>query len=144
MALNKKKWIRLKYASTIIRLVEIVKDEDGNDVELKCEIDVEGECNKPKGNIHWVADPVEVEIREYDRLFTHENPSSLGSEWLTAINPNSLTIVNALADRSVIGLKEFDKVQFERHGYYSVDPDSTKDNLVFNKAVSLKDSYKKK
>jgi glutaminyl-tRNA synthetase len=153
LALDKPKWIRLKYADVIIKLEEIIKDNNGNPIELKCVYDDKGEIKGKKviGTIHWVSEPepgkepLKVEIRNYDHLFLSENPLAKGKDgWMEDINPKSLIIFNAYVDNSILGLKPLDKVQFERIGYYCVDTDSTPTHLVFNRTVSLKESKGKK
>jgi len=141
------KWVRLKYADVIVRLTEIIKDETGHAIELRCVYDDKNEVTKPSGNIHWVAEPepgvepLKAEIRNYDKLFLSENPAEkYGKLWDKDINPESLVILEAYVDPSVKNMKAFDKVQFERIGYYCVDPDTTSSKIVFNRTVSLKES----
>jgi len=106
--------------------------------------------DKIAGTIHWVSDvapdvePLKVEFRDYDTLFLSENPSALGDNWLSDLNPDSLRVRHGFADPSVKDLKEFDKVQFERLGFYCLDKNSTPSKLVFNRTVTLKESKWKK
>lgn len=142
--------VRLKYAY-IIKCEEVVKDNDGNIIELRCTYDPEtksggSSTKKVKGTIHWVnaKDFIEAEVRLYDRLFTIENPG-VEDNWLDYINPNSLNIIsNAKIEPSLKNAKPLDKFQFERLGYFCVDSKySTKEKLVFNRTVTLKDTWVK-
>jgi glutaminyl-tRNA synthetase len=141
------KEVRLKYAYNI-RCTEVIKDADGNVVELRAEVDLEN-TNKPKGNIHWVAqpapgvEPLAVEVRIYDRLFKSRLPEGTKEEpknFLEDINPDSLHVIRgALANPHLKGSKLYDRFQFEREGYFVVDADSTEDHLVWNRIVTLKE-----
>lgn len=150
LALNssKPKWVRLKYANVIVRLVEVKNDDSGNPIELVCEYDKEGLIKKPKGNIHWIAKPLDgepkkCEVRQYSHLFKSPEPNKV-ENWRKDIDPNSERVITAYVDDYAYELKPLDKVQFERHGYYCVDQDSTPDLIVFNSTVSLKESKEKK
>jgi glutaminyl-tRNA synthetase len=142
--------VRLRYAY-IVKCVRVVKDKDtGEVVELHCTYDPETKSGstqsqrKVKGTIHWVSaeQAIEAEIRLYDRLITVENPG--GNEWKNFINPNSLeTLTNCKLERNLSNAKSKDRFQFERLGYFSVDYDSTSDKLVFNRTVSLRDTWAK-
>ncbi len=140
--------VRLKYAY-IIKCEEVVKDENGKIIELKCTYDPDTKSGgtstkKVKGTIHWVNahDVVNAEVRLYDRLFTIENPG-VKDNWLDFINPDSLKIIsNAKIEPFVINAKPLDKFQFERLGYFCVDSKyTTSDKLVFYRTVTLKDSW---
>ena len=142
--------VRLRYAY-IIKCDEVIKNENGEIVELHCSIDpdtksgVGKSTKKVKGTIHWVSSKYafDAEVRLYDRLFTVENPG--GEEnWLDYINPNSLQIIkNAKLEPSLKEAKPLDRFQFERLGYFCVDTkNSTKEKLVFNRTATLKDSWK--
>uniref|UniRef100_A0A2D4I8I3 glutamine--tRNA ligase n=4 Tax=Micrurus TaxID=8634 RepID=A0A2D4I8I3_MICLE len=100
-------------------------------------------AEKPKAFIHWVSDPLMCEVRQYEQLFLHKNPedsTEVPGGFLSDINPDSLHVIEeALVDRSVYGAKPFTKFQFERLGYFSLDPDSTNAKLVFNRTVTLKE-----
>ncbi|MEW6654857.1 MAG: glutamine--tRNA ligase, partial [Bacteroidota bacterium] len=143
--------VRLRYAY-IIKCEEVIKDEAGNIVELRCTYDKETKSGagttskKVKGVIHWVSAKyaVEAEVRLYDRLFAVENPGT-EEEWLGKINPNSLDIItNAKIEPFIKNAKPLDKFQFERMGYFCVDSKyTTVEKLVFNRTVTLKDSWKK-
>ena len=143
--------VRLRYGY-FIRCVDVVKDENGEVIEVKCTFDPETRGgNAPdgrtvKGTIHWVnaEDCIEVEVRLYDRLFTVEQPGTDGVDFLTQLNPDSIKIVSAVMERSLENLKVGDVVQFERVGYFACDQDSTAERKVFNRTVTLKDSWAKK
>ncbi|KAJ3106864.1 hypothetical protein HK100_003670 [Physocladia obscura] len=128
---------------------QVVKDASGKIIEIKAEIE-ESLKTKPKAYIQWVAEskkdnsPVNVEIRNYSNLFLHPNPMDkklVPGGWLSDINPNSLVVVNALAEVGVKTSKVEDKYQFVRLGYYCVDLDSdvAEGKYVFNRTVSLKE-----
>ncbi|XP_033643669.1 glutamine--tRNA ligase-like [Asterias rubens] len=135
--------VGLKYAAQVLTLKSIVKDESGRVTELKVTAESVDTASKPKAFIHWVAEPMEVEVRIYGRLFKHKNPedpAEVPGGFLTDCNQDSLTVIpKALVDQSVKGAKVYDKFQFERNGYFSVDPDSTPNNIVFNRTVALKE-----
>lgn len=142
--------VRLKGAY-IIQCDEVVKTDDGRITELRCSYiensksgeDVSG--MKVKGVIHWVnaAEAVEAEIRLYDRLFKTENPAAEEGDFKDFINENSLTIVKALVEPSLLKATPEDKYQFMRNGYFVPDPESNPPHkLIFNKTVGLKDSWK--
>ncbi|XP_033825332.1 glutamine--tRNA ligase [Periophthalmus magnuspinnatus] len=138
--------VGLRHAGYIISAQKIIKDAQGNIVELEvscCSSTSVGANQKPKAFIHWVSEPLACEVRLYERLFLHKHPedsSEVPGGFLSDINPNSLqTISSAFIDISVKGAKVFDKFQFERVGYFSLDPDSTANKLVFNRTVTLKE-----
>ncbi len=142
--------VRLKY-TYIIKCEEVIKDADGNVTELICSYDPStkpggGEWRSVKGTIHWVARAFarEIEIRNYDRLFTLADMSQVpeGHDYKEYLTPDSLIQGSGLAEPSLFEDGSGIAVQFERTGYYVKDKDSTGERLVFNKTVSLKDSYK--
>ncbi|MFC0773282.1 glutamine--tRNA ligase/YqeY domain fusion protein [Terrimonas alba] len=142
--------VRLKSAY-IIRCDEVVKDEKGNVTELRCSYIPESKSGADtsgihvKGTLHWVSvkHAVTVEVREYDRLFKVEDPSSEEGDFKDYINPDSLKIVkNALAEPSLKNAKFEERYQFIRKGYFTLDKDSSTSGIVFNKTVGLKDSWK--
>ncbi len=146
--------VRLRYAY-IIKCEKVIKNENGDVIELHCTYDPEtksgtGTSNKKvKGTIHWVSasHAIKAEVRLYDRLFTVEAPDSdKDKDFLEFINPNSLEILpGALIEPSLKTSKSGDRFQFERHGYFCVDSKfTTKEKLVFNRTVTLKDSWGKK
>ena len=140
--------VGLKYADYVLKLVKVHKGSDGK----VCEIDVQcqsvTEAVKPKAFIHWAADPIEVEVRLYERLFCHKNPedpSEVPGGFLEDINKDSLTVARAMADKSLKGVKVYERFQFERNGFFSVDQesDAKRNKLVFNRTVTLKEDNKK-
>jgi len=146
--------VRLRYAY-FIRCMGVVKDEkSGEVVEIHCTYDPEtrgGDApdgRKVKATIHWVsaAHALPVEVRLYDRLFTKADPNETpeGEDFTANLNPDSLEVLPAcLTEQNLAGSPAGYIVQFERQGYFCVDPDSTKDKLVFNRVVSLKDTWAK-
>ena len=144
--------VRLRYGY-LIKCEEVVKDAEGNVVELRCTYDPlsagggSSDGRKVKGVIHWVsvADAVEAEVRLYDNLFAKENPDDVeeGKTFLDYLNPNSLVVAKAYCERSLGEAKVGDKFQFERVGYFCVDKDSTPEHIVFNRTVTLKDTWAK-
>jgi len=136
-----------------IRCYEMVKDDDGNIVELRCTYDPEtrGGQNPPDGRkvkatIHWVSakHAVDAEVRVYDRLFANESPDSGEGNFLDHLNQDSLAVLkNAKLEPNLAGLETGTAVQFERLGYFCVDSDSEEDKLVFNRTVPLRDSWAK-
>ncbi len=142
--------VRLRYAY-IIKCVEVVKDKVGEVVELHCTYDPEtrsgatGSSRKVKGTIHWVsaAHALKAEVRLYDRLFTMENPGDV-DEVETVLNPDSLQTLTGYLEPSLAGATPGSKYQFERLGYFCVDSkDSSAERLVFNRTVTLRDTWAK-
>lgn len=147
------KEVRLKNAY-IIKGERVVKDPDGNITEIYCTYDpdsrsgsgTEASLRKVKGTLHWVSIPHAegVEVRLYDRLFTDPSPDThKGKDFMDFVNPNSLEVITAYAEPSVKEAKEEDRFQFQRMGYFVVDRDSTKEKIVFNRTVPLRDSWEK-
>jgi glutaminyl-tRNA synthetase len=144
--------VRLKGAY-IVKCTGCKKDADGKVTEVYAEYDpetrsgLEGSSRKVKGTIHWVtvADSVSAEVRLYDRLFAVENPSEeKDKDFRELLNPDSLKVLNNVkVEPWLKNAKALDNFQFQRIGYFNVDPDSTPENLVFNRTVSLKDSWAK-
>uniref|UniRef100_A0A8C5TIB2 glutamine--tRNA ligase n=1 Tax=Malurus cyaneus samueli TaxID=2593467 RepID=A0A8C5TIB2_9PASS len=118
-------------------------DVSGRVIELEVTCTKSDAAEKPKAFIHWVSEPLACEVRLYERLFLHKNPedpSEVPGGFLSDLNPDSLRVVhNALVDSSVRSARPFDKFQFERLGYFSVDPDSKEGKMVFNRTVTLKE-----
>ena len=142
--------VRLKY-TYIIKCEEVVKDAEGNIVELKCTYDPStrpgnGEWRSVKGTIHWVSTEYakEITLRNYDRLFTLADMSQVpeDKDYKDFLNPESLVVTKAFAEPALLDDASGIAVQFERTGYYIKDKDSTPEEPVFNKTTSLKDSYK--
>lgn len=146
------KEVRLRYGY-FIKCEEVVKDEDGNVVELRCTYDPETrggdspDGRKVKATLHWVAAPtaVDAEVRLYENLFTKEDPDDVpeGGSYVDNLNPDSLQIVQAKIEPSIVGAETGTKYQFERQGYFCVDPDSTAEKLVFNRTIGLRDAWAK-
>jgi glutaminyl-tRNA synthetase len=142
--------VRLKSAY-IIKCEEVIKDAAGNVTQLRCTYIPESKSGSDtsgihvKGTLHWVnaADAVEVEVREYDRLFRVEDPSSEEGDFKDYINPNSLKVVKGYAEPSIKNAKSSDRFQFLRKGYYCLDKDSTPGKFIFNRTVTLKDAWAK-
>jgi glutaminyl-tRNA synthetase len=143
--------VRLRYAY-LLRCVGVVKDVRGDVVELRCTYDPDtrgGDApdgRKVKATIHWVsaAHAVPAEVRLYDRLFVKEDPDDAteGEDFLSNLNPDSLGILTGCrVEPGLAGGKPGSIYQLERQGYFCVDPDSAKGDLVFNRAVSLKDDW---
>lgn len=139
--------VRLRH-SHVIRCEQVLKDDQGQVSELVCSIVPAGSEGKVKGTIHWVsaAHAIKATVRLYDRLFTDAEPDrgSDGPDFKTFLNPDSLVEVSgALLEPSLSGAKVGERFQFERSGFFYVDPDSKPGALVFNRIVSLKDSWAK-
>jgi glutaminyl-tRNA synthetase len=142
--------VRLRGAY-VIQCNEVIKDDNGNIIELRCTYDPDTlgknpEGRKVKGVIHWVSEPhaLPAEIRLYDRLFTVPNPDN-EENFLDALNPNSLKILNnAYVEASLANAKADSRYQFERTGYFCFDAiDSANGKRVFNRTVTLRDSWEK-
>ncbi len=144
--------VRLRYAY-IIKCEKVIKDEMGNVIEVQCTYDPEtksggNSTKKVKGTIHWVSakHAVDAEIRLYDRLFTAEDPSAdKEKDFKEFLDPNSLEILNGCkVEPSLQNVNPTEYLQFERTGYFISDSkDSNNNNLVFNRTVSLRDSWAK-
>ncbi len=143
--------VRLKYAY-LIRCESVVKDQQGNITEIRCTYDPGTKSGmaptrKVKGTLHWVsaAHALEAEIRLYDRLFEVPDPENVaqGGNFKDNINPASLQIVRGLAEPGLRDAMPGERFQFERTGYFCVDPDSSPGSLVFNRTSSLRDSWAK-
>ncbi|XP_077301013.1 glutaminyl-tRNA synthetase isoform X2 [Arctopsyche grandis] len=135
--------VGLRHTGFVLKLSEIVRDKTGKVTELICTAENPSDpAFKPKAFIQWVSFPMDVEVRLYEPLFIHKNPEDpavVPGGFLTDCNMNSLKIVNAMADASLINAKVFDKFQFERIGFFSLDPDTTPEKMVFNRTVTLKE-----
>jgi glutaminyl-tRNA synthetase len=147
------KEVRLRNAY-FVTARSVVKDDAGNIVEVHCTYDPASrggnspDGRKVKSTMHWVsaAHAISAEIRIYDKLFTKPDPSDVpeGESFLSNLNPNSLEIVTgAKLEPSLTNAKLEDRFQFERVGYFYLDPDSTQSNLVFNRTLPLKDTWAK-
>ena len=141
--------VRLKHAY-FIKCEEVIKDADGNVVELRCTYDPETKSGsgftgrKVKGTIHWVeaTQAIPAEFRLYEPLILDEDAEEEGGSFLDHVNPNSLIIENGFVEPNMKDVKGNDKFQFFRHGYFNVDPKNETDKLIFNLIVSLKSSFK--
>ena len=142
--------VRLRYGY-FITCTDVIKDAAGEVVELRCTYDPEtrgGQApdgRRVRGTIHWVSaeHAVDAEVRLYDHLFTSERPDD-DDDFMTTLNPESLEVVpNAKVEPSLADAVPGEKYQFERIGYFAVDPDSQPGALVFNRTVTLRDSWKK-
>jgi len=145
--------VRLRYAY-IIKCEEVIKDDDGKIVELRCTYDPETKSGGPaagrkvKGTLHWVSTQhaLPAEIRLYDRLFLNENPDEAeeGKDFKSNLNPDSLEIKRGYVEPGLAGASSGSKFQFERRGYFCVDPEQSEDgSIVFNRTVPLRDSWSK-
>lgn len=142
--------VRLKSAY-IIRCDEVIKDDKGTITELHCTYFPESKSGSDtsglqvKGTLHWVHAPsaVAIEVREYDRLFRVEDPANEEGNFKDYINPESLRVVTGYAEPELRNAKSNDRFQFLRKGYYCIDKDSSANRLIFNRTVTLKDSWAK-
>jgi glutaminyl-tRNA synthetase len=141
--------VRLR-AAYLVTCTGVVKNEAGTIVELRCSYDPAtrgGDApdgRKVKATLHWVsaATALDAEVRLYDRLFTSENPGA-SDDFRDDLNPASLEVRTAKLEPSAAAVKPGERFQFERLGYFCVDPDSSHDHLVFNRTVTLKDTWAK-
>jgi glutaminyl-tRNA synthetase len=154
-----KKWFRLAPGAVvrlksayIVKCESFVKDDNGNVTEIHCtyfpesKSGSEGSSMTAKGTIHWVSamHAATAEVRLYDRLFKAENPAAEEGDFKDNINPDSLQIItNAFIEPSLVNATLQDRYQFLRKGYFCLDKDATKDKLVFNRTVTLKDAWGK-
>jgi glutaminyl-tRNA synthetase len=144
--------VRLKSAY-IIKCEEVEKDKEGKIREVRCSYDPETRSGGPqsnrkvKGTLHWVSarHALEAEVRLYDRLFRTEVPDEApeGQDFRANLNPDSLKVITAFVEPGLKGSKPGGKFQFQRLGYFCVDPDSTADKPVFNRTTTLRDSWAK-
>ena len=146
------KEVRLKNAF-IIKGESVVKDANGVISEIHCSYDPKSlsgsgtpeSLRKVKGTLHWVSitHAVEAEVREYDRLFSHEDPDNQTENFMTFVNPESLKVRKAFIEPHITNATVGQQFQFQRIGYFNLDKDSTETNLVFNKTVGLRDTWAK-
>ena len=147
------KEVRLRYGY-FITCTDFIKDDSGEVIEIHCTYDPESrggnspDGRKVKGTIHWVSakKAIEAEVRLYDRLFMAHDPLNIeeGQDFKDNINPNSLEVITALVEPSLKDAIPGSRYQFERRGYFCVDAkDSTKEKLVFNRTVTLRDTWAK-
>src|SRR5437762_10017045 len=141
--------VRLKYAY-IIKCDEVVKDAASKLIELRCSIDLESKSGGPtagrkvKGTIHWVsaAHAMDAEVRLYDRLFTVPEPDS-GGDFKSFMNSNSLQVAKAKCEPTLANARPGEPYQFERLGYFALDPASTGEKQIWNRTVTLRDTWAK-
>ena len=144
--------VRLKSAY-IIKATKVEKDDNGEittiyatyDEDSKSGSGTEASMRKVKGTLHWVSaqHALPIEVRVYDRLFTHEQPDAeKETDFMEFVNKDSLKLIQGFAEPSLKNAKVEDHYQFQRIGYFTLDKDSTDDKLVFNRTVTLKDSFK--
>lgn len=145
------KEVRLKHAY-YVTVTDVIKDENGEVVELRCTHDPESrgggtpDRRKVRGTLHWVSAPhaIEGEVRIYDRLFKVENPMEGDDDFKKYLNPDSLEVLTGCKmEPSLAGSKPGTQFQFLRKGYFVVDPDTTDNHLIFNRIVSLRDTWAK-
>ena len=144
--------VRLRYAYFITCREAVTDRETGDVIELRCTYDPETrggyapDGRKVRGTIHWVsaAHAIEADVRLYDHLFTHVNPEDVdqAGDYTDGLNPASLeTVTGCCVEPSLAGAPAGSRYQFERLGYFCVDPDSTDDRLVINRTVTLRDTW---
>ena len=144
--------VRLRYAC-YITCTDVVKDpETGEVVEVRCSYDPESrggdtpDGRRVRGTLHWVSEAHmgKAEVRLYDRLFNVEDPAGdKDRDFKEFLNPDSLKVVTALVEPALLGVDTAQRFQFERIGYFSVDPDSRPDAPVFNRTFALRDTWTK-
>ena len=147
------KEVRLRYAY-LITCTSVIRDADGESSELRCNYDPESrggnapDGRKVKGTLHWVSiqHALDAEVRQYDHLFQDADPTAAhGKDLLNLVNPNSMTVIkNSKVEPGLIDAVTGASYQFERVGYFCVDPESTSSHLVFNRTIELRDSRGKK
>jgi len=144
--------VRLKSAY-IIKCEDFKKDENGKIIEVYCTYDEATRSGGPeanrkvKGTLHWVSarHAIEAEVRLYDRLFNDPDPAGHKDKSpVDFLNPDSLQVITGYVEPSLKDAKALDHLQFQRLGYFNLDPDSTPENLVFNRTVTLRDNWSKK
>ena len=147
------KEVRLKNGY-IIKGESVVKDADGNITEIHCTYDpdsksgsgTEASMRRVKGTLHWVSidEALPVEVRVHDRLFTDASPDThKDKDFMEFVNPDSLSVITGYAEPSLKELEVGDIVQFQRLGYFVVDPDTSSEKMIFNRTVPLRDSWAK-
>jgi glutaminyl-tRNA synthetase len=145
--------VRLRYAY-VVKCISVLKDDSGEVVEIRCTYDPDSKSGTPgadkrkiKGNIHWLSaiHAQQVEVRLYDRLFADPHPDAGGQDYKAFLNPHSKSVITAFAEPSLRNIQPEDRFQFERNGYFIADREDTKsEKPVFNRAVTLRDSWGKK
>ena len=141
--------VRLRYAY-FIKCESVIKDEKGNIIELRCSYDPESrggkspDGRKVKATLHWVSakHAINAEVRLYEHLFTVADLSAVEGDFKEYINPDSLKILTECKlEPSLLNIEKGSRFQFERKGYFYVDPDSTEEKLIFNRIVTLRDEW---
>jgi glutaminyl-tRNA synthetase len=142
--------VRLRYGY-VVTCTGCEKDKDGNIIKVLCEYLPDTKSGTPgsdsvkvKGNIHWVSTKyaIDAEVFLYDRLFKSEHPGVKSENYLDDINPESVKKIKIKLEESLVNIKPSDQYQFERHGYFICDPESTAENLKINRTVTLRDTWK--
>ncbi|CAG7815652.1 unnamed protein product, partial [Allacma fusca] len=140
--------VGLRHAGVVLKCEKIIKDDAGDITELLVSCLPITQTEKPKGFIHWVSQPIKIRVNLYDRLFAHKNPedkNEVPNGFLSDCKSNTLTEKEGLADKYLLkNNKPFTAYQFERLGYFAIDPDSSSTRLVFNRTVTLKEDLAKK
>ncbi|ALC46632.1 Aats-gln [Drosophila busckii] len=140
--------VGLRHAGLVISVEQVVRDTSTGEVtELVCRCELAEQAEKPKAFVQWVSQPIELEVRLYEQLFKHKNPedpNEVPGGFLSDIAENTMSVLRAYADRALSCVKAYDKFQFERIGFFSVDPDTTAKQIVFNRTVGLKEDSGKK
>lgn len=134
--------VGLRHAGFVLKVENVVKNAQGNVTELICLCESTDTSAKPKAFVQWVSHPIEIEVRLYESLFRHKNPEDVNEVpggFLSDCNLDSLTKLTSYVDASMSKCKVYDKFQFERIGFFSVDTDSTSERLVFNRTVTSKE-----
>jgi glutaminyl-tRNA synthetase len=145
--------VRLRYAC-YITCTDFIRDDAGNVIEIRATFDPESrgastpDGRKIKGTIHWVSatENTPLEVRAYEPLFIKPDPEDVeeGQTFIDNLNPNSETVLSAFGETELSQVKSGDRFQFERKGYFAVDPDSSAERIVFNRSTGLRDSWGKK
>lgn len=141
--LSPKQGVGLRHAGYVLTLTEAKKNASGDIVELLCTCESTEKATKPKAFVQWVSQPIELEVRLYEPLFFHKNPedaNEVPNGFLSDCNPNSLNVLKSYADKSSFaGAQVYNRFQFERIGFFSVDRDTSDKLVVFNRTVTLKE-----
>ena len=142
--------VRLRHGY-VVTCTDFKKDDQGHITEVHCEYlpdtksgTAGADAVKVKGNIHWVSAKhgIHAKVHLYDRLFKTEHPGSQNENYLDDLNPHSKTTITVVLEENCLQVKPFEQYQFERHGYFICDTDSTKGSIEFNRTVTLRDTWK--
>ncbi|XP_050312303.1 probable glutamine--tRNA ligase [Anthonomus grandis grandis] len=141
--LTKTQSVGLRHAGYVLEVAEVKTGSSGEVSELICKcVEAEKAKVKPKAFVHWVADPIEVEVRLYSALFKHKNPedpAEVPNGFISDCDPDSLKVLKSFADKSLRQAKVLETFQFERTGFFAIDPDTKDDKIVVNRTVGLKE-----